>query len=216
MVCQFSFLQVPFLKAWSQTLTGSGDIHSLTLILLARCLTTLTGMASLLTMLTPLRKIGGHDSYKSWSCPSLNSHWSRRRICPGLRRRRRNSLFRAAKKCKSSAAYQKYKAARNKVVALLHLNKNRFFRRLGSATSKEFWKAIKILNKQESFIPTLDNNVEKADSSCDKVDLLNTFLRVLDNHHLYLNPSNFPEGLQCSETCHFILIIIVPSIFSKH
>ena len=33
--------------------------------------------------------------------------------------RRRNSLFRAAKKSKSSAAYQKYRAARNKVTALL-------------------------------------------------------------------------------------------------
>ena len=101
------------------------------------------------------------------------------------------------------------------MVALLRLNKNRFFRRLGSATSKEFWKAIKILNKRESSIPIRDNNGEKVESSCNKADLLSTHfyecfnmsVPLLDNHHPYLNPSNFPEELQCTEDDVYDLIV---------
>ena len=108
------------------------------------------------------------------------------------------------------------------MVALLRLNKNRFFRRLGSATSKEFWKAIKILNKRESSIPTLDNNGEKVESSRDKADLLNSYfyecfnklVPPLDEHRPSLNPSNFPEELQCTEedVCDLIaeLLIFLP------
>ena len=128
--------------------------------------------------------------------------------------RRRNSLFRAAKRCKSSAAYQKYRAARNKVVALLRLNKNRFFKKLGTATPKEFWKAIKMLNKRVSSIPALDNNGVKVDSSRDKADLLNTYffecfnksVPPLDEHHPHLNPFYFPEELQCTEEDVFDLL----------
>ena len=77
-----------------------------------------------------------------------NLPWLTKPIVQAIRKR--NALFRATKKCKSSTSYQKYRAAKNKVVALLHLNKTKFFRRLGTASKKDFWKAIKLMNKQES------------------------------------------------------------------
>lgn len=47
--------------------------------------------------------------------------------------RKWNILFQAAKKCKNSVSFQKYRAARNKVIALLCLNKTKFFRKVASA-----------------------------------------------------------------------------------
>ena len=50
-----------------------------------------------------------------------NLPWLTKSVVQAIRKR--NALFRAAKKCKSSSSYQRYRAARNKVVALLRLNK---------------------------------------------------------------------------------------------
>ena len=110
--------------------------------------------------------------------------------------RKRNTLFRAAKKSQSTATYQKYRAARNRVVALLRLNKKKFFRGLGQSSVKEFWRAIKLLNRQETSIPPLVDNHNKVESSYDKAVLLNTYFYKCfnktvpppNNHYLYLNP----------------------------
>ena len=71
--------------------------------------------------------------------------------------RERNMLFREAKRCKSTAAFQKYRAAQNKVVARIRLNKNKFFKKLGNSSQKEFWKAVKTMNNHESSISTLQH-----------------------------------------------------------
>ncbi|MCG8622144.1 MAG: hypothetical protein MJE68_09145, partial [Proteobacteria bacterium] len=60
--------------------------------------------------------------------------------------RRRNSLFRAANKSSSDVTLRKYKAERNKVVYLLRTTKAAYFQKLGSSSSKEFWKAVKLVN----------------------------------------------------------------------
>ena len=106
--------------------------------------------------------------------------------------RKRNTLFRAAKKCKSTAAYQKYRAARNRAVALLRLNKSKFFRSLGTRPNKDFWKAIKLLNNQQSSIPALNHNSVKVESNLDKAVLLNTFFYKCFNKSVppLNNPNN--------------------------
>ena len=141
-----------------------------------------------------------------------NLPWLTKSVTQAIRKR--NALFRAAKRCKSTASFQRYRAARNKVVALLRLNKKRFFKRLGSAPMKEFWKAIKLMNKQKSTIPTLNKNGVKAESSYDKAVLLNSYFHQcfntmvppLDEHQSPLNPSSFPAELLCTEDVIFDLI----------
>ena len=107
-----------------------------------------------------------------------------------------------AKKCKSFASYQKYRAAKNKVVTLLRQNKAKFFRRLGTASKKDFWK---LMNKQESSIPTLNDNSVKVESSHDKAVLLNIYFYKCFNtsvsplHQPQLNLTIFPVQLLCTE-----------------
>ena len=57
--------------------------------------------------------------------------------------RKRDALFRKTKKCKSLAVHQKFRAARNRVTALIRLNKTKFFQSLRTSDTKNFWKAIK-------------------------------------------------------------------------
>lgn len=87
------------------------------------------------------------------SCPNLP--WLTKTVTQAIRRC--NFLFRAAKHSKSLSSYQRYHATRNCVTALdlLNVNKSNYFKNKGS---KEFWMAIKLLNKQTSSIPTLISN----------------------------------------------------------
>ena len=70
------------------------------------------------------------------------------------------------------------------------------------------------MNKQESSIPTLSNNVEKVESSYDKAVLLNSYFHQcfntlvppLDDHQSHLNPSSFPAELLCTEDVMFDMI----------
>ena len=72
--------------------------------------------------------------------------------------------------------------------------------------SKEFWKAVKLLNKQESSIPTLiDSAGVSIVSSLKKASLLNNFFFECFNHDLPplqvsqpLNLVSCPEELLCS------------------
>ena len=86
-------------------------------------------------------------------------------------------------------------------------NKSKFFRSLGTRSNKDFWKVIKLLNNQQSSIPTLNHNGVKVESSLDKAVLLNTFfyecfnksVPPFNDHQPYLDPSTYPEDLLCTE-----------------
>ena len=58
-----------------------------------------------------------------YSCRNLP--WLNKRVMQAIRKR--DALFRKAKKCKSFAVFQKYRAARNRATALVRLNKAKFF-----------------------------------------------------------------------------------------
>ena len=66
---------------------------------------------------------------------------------------------------------------RNKVTSALLSAKQSYFQRLNPKKSKEFWRAMKYLNKQQSTIPTFvdEYNVEATDNF-EKADMLNSFL----------------------------------------
>ena len=71
--------------------------------------------------------------------------------------RKRNLLFNTAKKSNSAVDWEKYKCIRNKVVAMLRRNKKQFFYNLRFSSQKEFWKAVKLINKQDTTIPALQD-----------------------------------------------------------
>ena len=81
-----------------------------------------------------------------------------------------------------------------------------YFQNLSSRGQKEFWKAVKLLNKQDSSIPTLTNSTGVSIvSSSEKASLLNNFFFKCFNHDLPplqvsqpLNPISCPEELLCS------------------
>jgi hypothetical protein len=72
--------------------------------------------------------------------------------------------------------FSKYRAMRNRVASELRSAKRSYFQKLNPKKPKEFWRAIKYLNKQKTTIPTLvdDDNVE-ATSNSEKADMLNSF-----------------------------------------
>ena len=104
-----------------------------------------------------------------------NLPWLNKQVIQAIRKR--DALFRKAKWCKNSSIFQKYRAARNRVTALIRLNKTKFFQSLRCSDSKDFWKAIKFLNKQETTIPTLIHNGSSYEASCDKANVLNCYFQ---------------------------------------
>ena len=143
-----------------------------------------------------------------------NLPWLSKAVTQAIKKR--NALFRAAKRFKDRASYQRYRASRNRVVALLHMNKSKYFKDLQNNDSKAFWKAIKLLNKQKSLIPPLlsPDGSKKAENSKEKATLLNLFFHECFNRCLlplapqpsFLYPDDCPAYLLCSEGEVFDLI----------
>ena len=125
-------------------------------------------------------------------------------------------MFKAHKRTKSTSMQQKYRAARNRVTAMLRLSKTKYFRKLRSCNSKDFWKSIKLLNKKDcSMIPTLLSNGSEVSNSREKASLLNKFFYSCFNTKsppLAVTPSNLPPSdcppeLLCNEAEVYDLII---------
>ena len=86
--------------------------------------------------------------------------------------KRRNLLYRRVKK---SGDYTKYKIARNKLVNDMRKAKSAYFKKLNPRNPKEFWRAVKFLNKKQSSIPTLSKDSCVASTGPEKANLLNTY-----------------------------------------
>ena len=105
----------------------------------------------------------------------------KRRNLPWLSRdilqliRKCNTLFKKAKRFMKDSHIQQYKRLRNRMVNLMRIKKDEYFRRLSGSTNKEFWKSMKLLNKNRATIPTLERDNCTAASDLDKATLLNTF-----------------------------------------
>ena len=84
---------------------------------------------------------------------SRNLPWLTKSILQAIRKR--NSLFRIHKKTQSPSDQQKFRAARYKVTAMLRQSKSAFFAELAYSSQKQFWKAVKFINRTDCSIPTL-------------------------------------------------------------
>ena len=141
-----------------------------------------------------------------------NLPWLTKSVTQAIRKR--NALFKAAERSKSLASYQRYRAAHNRTVALLRLNKSKYFKNLQSKDSKTFWKTIKLFSKKETTIPALVSNGSKVENSKDKATLLNNIFHECFNKVIppltlqqsLLIPDNCPEHFLCSDDEVFDLI----------
>ena len=69
---------------------------------------------------------------------------------------RRNMLFKQAKR---TGDFSNYKHARNKTLEKLRSAKRRYMRQLNPNDTKQFWKAMKFLNRKVKSVPTLSDGL---------------------------------------------------------
>ena len=87
--------------------------------------------------------------------------------------RKQNAAFHATKR--SDRPEIATKKLRNKVVKMLREAKNSYLNRLNLGSKKQFWKAVKILSKQQSMIPTLHHQEATAETNYEKATMLNGY-----------------------------------------
>ena len=133
-----------------------------------------------------------------------NLPWLNKQVVQAMRKR--NSMFHAAKRSNNPRDWEKYRCVRNKVVALLRRNKKQFLYNLRFASQKEFWKVIKLINKQDTAIPALWDGNAPVTSNEAKAELLNSFFYECFNHSfpplsdpVPLDPETCPTSILCTE-----------------
>ena len=94
----------------------------------------------------------------------------------------RNKLFQVAKCSGKSSDRVKYNLKRNHVVMMLRKRKQLFFNKLNAADSKIFWRTVRLLNHQQTSLPTLHHNGSIIKSSESKANALNNYLYSCFNH----------------------------------
>ena len=140
---------------------------------------------------------------------------SKRRNLPWLSKdiisamRRRNTLFRLAKRSNSSSLRKKYRDMRNRITAQMRRAKKIYFRNLRNGGNKAFWKAMKYLNKSNrTTIPSLVYEGKKLTTDEDKATALNQFFSTCFNPShpplspqdtLHTNIADCPPELYCTE-----------------
>ena len=152
-----------------------------------------------------------------------NLPWINKEVLDAIRKR--NTLFRFAKRSGKPSDFAKYKAKRNEVVLILRKSKQSFFNQnLNNADTKTFWKTVRLLNGNSSSISTLLDvaNSASMESSSAKADCLNKYFYTCFNHNhpplttldddldlIYgsLCPQSCPVELLCTEEAVLELLV---------
>ena len=132
-----------------------------------------------------------------------NVPWMNQTIHKAMKKR--DSVFRVAKRSSDPTHWSKYKHQRNYVVTLLRKSKQDFFQQLNTRDAKTLWKTVRILNRQEFLIPALE-----VDTGLDKACALNNFFYSCFNHNYptiqetsldsqLLSSTDCPSELLCTE-----------------
>ena len=154
----------------------------------------------------------------------------RRRNVPWLTKnitrhiRMRNAAFQAARKSAKPAQYSKFRRLRNKIVKMIRNAKSSYFKNLNPRNKKQFWKAVKYLNKQQSTIPTLHHHGTAAVTDSEKASLLNECfsacfnrdtppLLITDDDHHTVHSSSCSDELLC--TAEEVIFLIMSLDTSK-
>ena len=103
-------------------------------------------------------------------------------------------MFQRAKRSKNPTHFTKYKKIRNDVTMMLRTAKQKYFDSLTSANNKQFWKTVKLVNKQEGSIPALSQDNINAVTDEEKSNMLNTYFSKCWNYSEHPLERDYVEG----------------------
>ena len=108
-----------------------------------------------------------------------NLPWMSRNLVRAMRKR--NRLYRQARKRRNPSLLNCYKRERNRVVReLRRAKRDYYFRNLNPNNTKQFWKTVKLMNKQKTSIPTLNRNGMAPNEDSERpTSSTNTYLNAL-------------------------------------
>ena len=81
----------------------------------------------------------------------------------------------------SEVYIQKYKRLRNKIVSLLRNKNKEYFNRLATASNKDFWKTMKLLNKNRGTIAAPQYHDGTVSQDSEKAEVLNEYFASLSS-----------------------------------
>ena len=103
-----------------------------------------------------------------------NLPWMSRNLVRAMRKQ--NRLYKQARKHRNPSLLNCYKRERNRVVCeLRRAKRDYYFRNLNPNNTKQFWKTVKLMNKQKTSIPTLNRNGMAANEDSEKANMLNQY-----------------------------------------
>ena len=136
-----------------------------------------------------------------------NLPWLSKNLIQAMRKR--NYLYRRAKRTGVPRDMGQYRTARNKTVTMLRNAKKAFFNKLNTADKKQFWKTMKYLWKEQNTIPVLSHNGSSAHNDNDKANMLNNLFSQCFNTklppltprdcHRFTTSGECPENILCTE-----------------
>ena len=136
-----------------------------------------------------------------------NLPWLSKNLIQAMRKR--NYLYRRAKRTGVPRDMGQYQTARNKAVTMLRNAKIAFFNKPNTADKKQFWKTMKYLRKEQNTIPVLSHNGSSAHNDNDKANMLNNFFLQCFNTklhpltpcdcHRFTTSGECPENILCTE-----------------
>ena len=126
----------------------------------------------------------------------------------------RNFHFSKAKKSNDPTHLALYKSLRNRIVGILRVAKKDFFNSLTPSNSKQFWKTIKMISKEQSQIPSLSYNNLEAVTPKEKADMLNSFFSMCWNYSVAPLLDHAERSFDCSTSCPEYLLCTVEEILS--
>lgn len=126
----------------------------------------------------------------------------------------RNFHFLKAKRFNDPTHFALYKSLRNQIVGILRVAKKEFFNSLAPSNSKQFWKTIKMINKEQSQIPSLSYNNLEAVTPKEKADMLNSFFSMCWNYSVAPLHDNAESSRDFSTACPDCLLCTIDEVLS--
>ena len=122
--------------------------------------------------------------------------------------KKRNALYRKAKRTAKPSVRELYKTQRNKVTCLLKTAKVTYYSSLNTANPKKFWSAVRSLNQPTDTIPNLSHNGSSTTNDKEKAETLNSFFSQCFNRSV--PPLHSPPSFYNSDMSEFESLFCSP------
>ena len=123
--------------------------------------------------------------------------------------KKRNALYRKAKRTAKPSVWELYKIQRNKVTCLLKTAKVTYYSSLNTANPKKFWSTVRSLNQTTSTIPNLSYNRSIISNDKGRAETLNSFFSQCFNRSVL--PLHSPPSFTNSDMSELESLLCSPS-----